>query len=288
MNQHRLWTLLLLLITAAWGASFVIIHEAVEKTDPYAFVAVRFTLSSLLILIIRPRSIIASLTPAVWKDGAVLGLLLALGYLTQTLSLTLTSSSNAAFITGLSVVLVPLLLVLSGKHLEKTTWLAVVLATLGLALLTIEPRSIAINRGDVIVLVTAFAFAGQIILTSRYSDRHHLWALTFTELATTACFSWIAWYWIGSNSIAWHDITFWSALGFASIVCTVIAYLVMNAAQRILLAWEAGLVFTTEPLFTAVIAVYFGFEALQLRTVIGGLLMLGAMVIVELSQRKTS
>ncbi|WP_438005319.1 DMT family transporter [Sorangium sp. So ce321] len=285
MSPRRLWIVLLLAVTACWGASFAIIHEAVEDVDPYLFVTLRFAVAAALILALGRRRMLAAITRSTLRDGAWLGLLLAAGYLLQTAGLARTSPSNAAFLTGISVVLVPVLLAFGGWRLPRTGWLAIVLASVGLGILTLDPQTLSLNLGDVLSIGCACAYAGQIVLTGRCSSRHDLWALTFVEFVVTTLVSAAVWAISGAPTAGLDLPGVWGALGFASILCTVIAYLVMNAAQRVVSSWEAGLVFTTEPIFAAVVALALGVEPWRLRTTIGGLLILAAMVTAEAAQR---
>lgn len=283
--SRRLWIWLLLAVTACWGASFAIIHEAVEHVDPYAFVMLRFASAAALLAAIGRRRMLAAITLPMVRDGALLGLLLATGYLLQTAGLARTSPSNSAFLTGISVVLVAVILAFGGWRLPGLGWMAIVLAATGLGVLTLDMKTLSLNLGDVLTVGCACAYAGQIVLTSRVSERHDLWALTFVELVVTSFIAAATWTVAGAPTRGLDLLGVWGALAFASIFCTVIAYLVMNAAQRVVSAWEAGLVFTTEPLFAAVVAVAFGVEPWRLQTTIGGLIMLVAMVAAEAAQR---
>lgn len=283
--RRRLWILLLLVVSVCWGASFTVIHAAVEHVDPHAFVTLRFVMAAVLTLAIGGRRMLSAITPSTIRDGGWLGLLLAAGHILQTAGLARTSPSNSAFLTGISVVLVPVLLALGGWRLPRVGWVAVLLAAAAVGVLTLDPRALSVNLGDMLSVGCAIAYAAQIVVISRCSSRHDLWALTFVEFMVIALVSDVVWGVSGASTAGLDVPGVWAALGFSTIVCTVFAYVVMNAAQRVVSAWEAGLTFTTEPLFATVIAVSAGVEPWSLRTLFGGLLILIAMIIAETAQR---
>lgn len=283
--SRRLWILLLLAVTVCWGASFTVIHAAVEHVDPHAFVTLRFILAAALTLAIGGRRMLSAIRRSTLRDGAWLGMLLAAGHILQTAGLARTSPSNSAFLTGISVVLVPAFLAIGGWRLPRVGWVAVLLAAAALGVLTLDPNTLSVNLGDVLSVGCAVAYAAQIVKTSRCSIRHDLWALTFVEFVVIALISGGVWAASGAPTAGMAMPGVWGALAFSSVLCTVFAYVVMNAAQRVVSAWEAGLVFTTEPLFATVIAVSAGAEPWSPRTTIGGMLILVSMIIAETAQR---
>ncbi len=290
--HRRVCLALLFAVTACWGISFTVIHDAVSTVSPYAFVAVRFFFSAALLLVCAPRRIFRSITRATIRDGSVLGFFLGAGYLLQTAGIAQTTPSVAGFLTGLCVVFIPLLLHLGGRSLPAVAWIAVAVAACGLGVLTLNGGRIDVTVGTATLLACAVAYAVQVVLTTKFSERHDLWALTWIEIVTVTILSFAV---VVIRSVLEHQTVanpmtgmgqVWLALAFTAVVCTVVAYLVMNAAQRVLSAWEAGLVFASEPVFAAGYSMATGAEPLRMRTLAGGTLILFAMVLTEWSQRE--
>jgi drug/metabolite transporter (DMT)-like permease len=236
----------LLAVTAVWGLTFVQVKDAVALYPLFAFLAVRFAIAA------------ATLAPAsaprlrrLGRGGAgagiALGLLLAAGYALQTAGLERTTVSAAGFVTGLYVVLTPLLaFALFRARTGPAVWAGVALATGGLALLSgVQAGS---SAGDLLVLGGAAAFALQIVLTERWAPRYDVVALTQVEmLAAFAVFVVVA---LGLGDLAVpRGATVWSALVVTGIFASALAFLVQTWAQRRTSATRVAVVFAMEPVF---------------------------------------
>ena len=248
MNKRKELTFLLalLLVTAIWGVTFVQVKDAVEVYPLFAFLSVRFLIASVTLAPFAAGRV-RGLDRHGLGAGVVLGGLLALGYALQTAGLARTTVSSTGFITGLCVVLTPVTAyVLFRNQIPLSAWLGVVLATVGLALLSgIDPGSAA---GDALVLGGAAAYALQIVLMERFAPDYDPLALTLVEMAA-AClgFTAIA---IGRDELSVpHGWTVWSALLVTGIFASAFAFLVQAWAQRRLTATRTALVFALEPVF---------------------------------------
>ena len=244
--------LALIVVTAIWGVTFVQVKDAVDVYPLFAFLAVRFMIASATLVPFAARTI-RGFDRRGLVAGAGLGSLLALGYGLQTAGLARTTVSTTGFITGLFVVLTPILAyVLFRDRIPLAAWLGVAISTVGLALLSgIAAGS---SFGDLLVLGGAVAFALQIVLLERFAPDYDPVALTFVEMVA-ACvgFSAIA---IARGDLSVpHGWTVWSALLVTGVFASAFAFLVQTWAQRRLSATRTALVFAAEPVFAGL----FGF-----------------------------
>jgi len=177
----------LLLCALIWGATFVVVKDALADVSVFVYIAVRFALSGAVMGIVFWRSLRGLDRKAIWA-GAQIGFFLLGGYVFQTTGLKFTTPSKAAFITGSSVVLVPVLLAVFGRRrINAWIWAGALAAFAGLYYLTVPPEGLAaLNIGDPIVFAGAIMFALHIIFISRHVRGHSSAALSFLQVATTA------------------------------------------------------------------------------------------------------
>ena len=244
--------LLLLAVTAVWGVTFVQVKDAVAIYPLFAFLAVRFAIAGATLAPVGGTRI-SALGRGGARAGIVLGLLLAAGYGLQTAGLQRTTVSATGFITGLYVVLTPILaFALFRLRTGPATWVGVAFATGGLALLS--GVSAGSPGGDLLVLAGATAFALQIVLMERWAPRFDPIALTQVQmLAALAAFLAIALA-LGDLSVP-HGRTVWVALLVTGIFASALAFLIQTWAQRRTSATRVALVFAMEPVFAGI----FGF-----------------------------
>jgi len=301
INSPRTAVILLLLVSFIWGSEFVLIDLAIELIPTHTFNAVRFLLAAL------------SLTPLLWLNrsqlhgvrwrsllgaSALLGFLLFIGFYTQTEGMHYTSVSNAGFITGLNVPLVPLLgFLLFRTRASIAVWAGVIIATTGLYLLTVGDK-LAFNRGDSLVLVCAFGFAVHILLTGRFVNSLPVVPLSILQLLAVALYSTVgamtspdpAFYHPGSTPLNWQalasDPIVVSAALITGILGTGYAYWAQSACQQILESHKVALIFATEPVFACLAAWLFLNEKLGTVGLIGAGLIITAMLISELGDRR--
>src|ERR1700729_2478109 len=176
-----------------WGATFVLVKDALSDVSVFVYLAVRFALAAMVMAIFFWRSMRGLTLASIWA-GAQIGFFMFAGYAFQTTGLKFTSPSKAAFITGSSVVLVPLLLALfSKRRVNKWIWAGALAALAGLYFLTVPPEGFGgLNRGDPLVFGCAVAFALHMIVISRYVEHHSVGALAVIQVATTAVLATIA------------------------------------------------------------------------------------------------
>lgn len=281
---------ILLLVALVWGATFVVVQNAIATLPPLTFNGVRFLLASvflLLFLLLFYRPQLHKMNGKLVIAGMILGIWLFCGYAFQTIGLLYTSSSKAGFITGLSVVLVPVFALLILKQRPKPpAVIGVMLATVGLYLLTLGD-TITVNEGDVLVFLCAISFALQIIFTGRYAPRFPSLALAFVQILTVAVLSGGAAFFFEDwqTTLTWKTLatpTVYWALLITAVPATALAFLAQTECQRFTTATRVALIFAMEPVFAAATAYLFNEEILGGRALIGCLFIFIGMILAEL------
>lgn len=270
--------LALITVALTWGGAFVLMKDAITQQPFYDFLAIRFTIATVVMLVIRPN-IFPAFTPDLLKKGFILGLLLSGGYITQTIGLEQTTAAITGFVTGLYVVITPLLAwIFLRQTVDKKVFWGVALATIGLGLISITGLSVEV--GQIWVILCAILFAAHIFGLSVWSPDSNTYALTIVQLATVSLVSWAgALLTDGYQPPPNGDV--WFAVLFTAFLSTALAFFVQTWAQSIMDASRVAIVLTSEVLFTAIIAVAVGQEVLSLKTIIGGAIMVAAMLVVE-------
>jgi drug/metabolite transporter (DMT)-like permease len=242
----------LILVTAVWGVTFVQVKDAVAIYPLFAFLGVRFLIATGVLAVPGSRRL-RGLGSRGWAEAALLGLLLGAGYALQTAGLERTTVSGAGFVTGMYVVLTPLIAFgLFRARIRRAAWTGTAIAIVGLALLSGVHADSAV--GDLLVLAGAATYALQIVLMERYAPRYDPLALTLVELGT-ACVG------LGAIAIALGDLsvprgrTVWAALLVTGVFASALGYLFQSWAQRRLDATRTALLFSLEPVFAGI----FGF-----------------------------
>jgi drug/metabolite transporter (DMT)-like permease len=217
--------------------------------------------------------------------GAGVGLVLFLGYALQTSGLPLTTAAKSGFITGLSIVLVPVISAVWDRRLPRAPVLiGIAAATAGLGLLTLT-KSLAITLGDVLTLGCAFCFALHIVLVGRYAGTVDAATFATAQLVPVAAFSGIAALAERpASALAAAPPGVWGLIVFMAATATVGAFLVQIWAQRSTSPSHTGLMFTFEPVAAAIAAFVILGEVLAVRQTMGAALILAGIVVAELSQ----
>jgi drug/metabolite transporter (DMT)-like permease len=238
----------LLVVAAVWGATFVTVKDAISEIDPLSFLTWRFGLSAVALVVILRRPLRASRKTV--TVGIVLGLLLGVGYIGQTLGLRTTTVTNAAFITSLYCVMTPILgLVLFNERPGRTLWLAVLTSTLGLWLMTSPDGQF--RAGDLVIFIATGFFALQVVLTGRLAGDLDPVSVTAVEMATCSALAAALAVVLGgvtmpTNADVWIDIA------VAGLLAGALGYSLQTAAQRHLSAVRTALILISEPIFAAV------------------------------------
>ena len=277
----RLATLVLLVVTAVWGSTFYLTRDLVQTVPAPDYLGVRFAIAALVMVPLLHRQIRALPRPLLYQ-GIGLGAVYTVAQLFQTVGLEHTSASRSGFITGLYVVLTPILgWILLRDRLPKTTWAAVVLAVVGLAVLSLS--EVGWGYGETLTLIGSIWYAGHIVWLSRAGRPDAALGLAAVQIGVLGVGSLIA---AAPDGIVLPPTpALWGSLLYMAFVSGAIAMWAQTWAQSRLPATRAAIIMTAEPVFAAAFAIWFGGEHLTLRMVLGGGLVLLAMYVVELSGR---
>jgi drug/metabolite transporter (DMT)-like permease len=309
LKSPRSAALLLVFVSFVWGVEFVLVDKAIETIPTHTFNGLRFLLAALCLLplwyIERKSSTNNNNNNNNNPDfnysklrllltGAGLGLLLFIGFATQTEGMRYTSVSNAGFITGLNVPFVPLLgFLLFRDKLSIAAWIGIFAATMGLYLLTVGDK-LAFNSGDLLVLICAVAFAAHIIATGRTTQSLPTVSLSIIQMSAVALYSGIAGYFSNEFRLSENANSLIStlldpiviiAIATAAVFGSALAYWAQTASQKILAPHQVALIFALEPLFAHTAAVIFLNEMLGFKGWIGAGLILAGMLIAELGDK---
>ncbi len=279
--------LALLTAAAIWGFTFPLVKDALDDIPTFEFLAIRFIIATIVLAAIFPRSAKGAITGP-WRAGLIAGLLLALGHAFQTVGLERTLSTNAGFITGLYVVFTPLLAAfVLRRRPHAAAVVGVVLTTTGLVLMSlrISQGRASFNEGDLLVLVSAVCYAGQIVTLARYAPESDPIALTIQQLGVTAVFFLVTAPVGGLGAPTGSAV--WIALLATALGSSVFGISVQTWAQRRISPTRAAVIFSMEAPFAALAAFLLADERLASRAWIGAVLILTGMLIVELRPATT-
>lgn len=270
----------LLAVVIIWGYTFVAIKNALEAVTPFNFIFIRFVISFVLISLIFIKRL-KKLNLRTVRAGSVIGTFLYLAYVFQTTGLQYTTASNAGFITGFSVVLVPLFSAIFFKKKPSIeSAIGVALAVAGLGLLSYNGVT-SINRGDILVFFCALAVACHILSTGYYAAKYDAVLLTVVQIGTVMSLSFLSASGRGEISLP-SDQVVWRALLICSIFATVGAYLVQTTMQRFTSSTHTALIFSGEPVFAGIFGYFLLGEILGAAAIAGCLLILAGMIVSEL------
>jgi drug/metabolite transporter (DMT)-like permease len=271
----------LVLVTAVWGWTFLGVKEAVAKMPVMDFLAIRFSVAALLLIVIRPVLLARIKWKTLWR-GAVLGFLLGMSYITQTLGLQWVSPSVSGFITGMGVVFTPVFLwLILRRNINRNIWIAVGLSLVGLALLSLNGW--AFGKGELLTLACAVFVAFHIVALGEWSPQHDTYELTVVQITTVAgmCLAVSA----PGGIVFPPDGMVWVTVGITAVFATAAAFFVQTWAQSLLTPSFTAVVLTMEPVFAGVFSIVLGGERPTYRAVIGFICVLAAMLIAQLKMR---
>ena len=266
--------------TLVWGSTFVLVKRALDDASALLFVAIRFSLATLVMAwLFRRRWAWHSGPP---PGGVLAGLCLFGGYAFQTIGLKLTTPSKAAFLTGLTVVMVPLLSSLVYRmYPHASEAIGVAVATVGMGLMTLQADSVGVSRGDALEILCALAFAAHIVVVGHYSKMASFEPLAVWQLGTTAALALAGFWWIEKPFFHPSPIL-WLAVLVSSLLSTALAFTVQAWAQQVTTATRAALIFALEPVVAWVFAFTFVGERLPAKAVFGAVLILSGILVAEL------
>lgn len=272
----------LLAMTACWGSTFFLIKDLLDRVPTLDFLAVRFTIAAVAMLVVAPRAL-ARLSAASRRQAVVLGVLYGLGQILQTAGLAHTPASISGFITGMYVVATPLLAaVLLRTRIGPLTWAAVALATAGLGVLTLDGFSI--GYGESITLVAAVLYALHIVGLGAWSEPGQALGMSIVQVGVIAAVCLVA---TAPDGVVLPSTgRDWASVVYMALVAGALALVAQTWAQAHLPPTRSALIMAMEPVFAAGFAVALGGEDATVRMLAGGLMVLTAMIAVELGPRR--
>jgi drug/metabolite transporter (DMT)-like permease len=272
----------LALIALIWGSTFVLVKQALEDVSTLLFLAVRFSLAAAALAIaFRGRYGSGPVVRPLWP-GILAGACLFSGYVFQTFGLRYTTASKSAFLTGLSIVMVPLFSSLVYKKAPGVCeWLGVAVAAIGMGLLTLPSGRFRMGLGDGLTTLCAVAFAVHIIAVGHYSPRIGVENLSLIQVATAAVLSLGTFWWAETPRVVWTGGLV-VALFVTALLATALAFTVQAWAQQRTSATHTALIFALEPVFAWITSYLVAAETLSARAASGAALILGGILMVEL------
>jgi len=279
--------LALLGMTAVWGSTFFLIKDIVTRIPVADLLAVRFAIAAITLVLIAPRQL--RMSSQLFASGVLLGLLYGVAQLLQTIGLAHTAASISGFLTGLYVVATPLLagLILKSK-ITSTAWLATILATVGLTVLSL--RGLSIGYGELLTCLAALIYAGHIVALGRLSEPGAAVSLSVVQLLiiTAVCTVAAA----VPTSLSRPGIQLpgtsrdWLIVVYLAVVAGALTMVLQTWAQARVESSRAAVIMAMEPVWAAAFAIALGGEDITVRMIIGGLAIVGAMYLVERAPRR--
>jgi len=287
MEQKPKADLALMFCSLIWGVTFVVVKNVLAGSSVFLFLAVRFTIASVIMAVLQAQ-VIRRIEPQEVFAGMRLAFFMFAGYCFQTAGLQYTTASNSGFVTGSSVVLVPLLLaVFWGRRLTNWIYLGAFAALIGLYFLTVPAEGLRyLNRGDVLTFVGAGFYAVHIILVGEYTQEHSVRALSLIQVAGCAV---MAWPLTGfTSAIHWQPVRFtggwwlWIGILICAVFATAVAFTVQLWGQQFTSPGHAAILFALEPVFAVITSYIVLHERLTSRAMYGAGLVVAGIVLAEL------
>ncbi|HNU80421.1 MAG TPA: DMT family transporter [Bacillota bacterium] len=278
--------LALILVTIFWGAGFPATKIALQTMTPYYHIGIRFAVASLLLSLLFYKKL-RSLNKNLIKPALILSSLLFATYAFQTVGIQYTTASKSGFFSGLAVLIVPLFSIFYLKtKLELKTIISVATATLGLFLLSYTGSDFNFNIGDFLTILCSICYAWQLLFTGTYVQKHDATLLAIVQLFFVSLYG-MAFAVILEPIPANMSVpSFWSLM-FSAVFCTAFAFWMQTTAQKFTAASHIALIFTMEPVFGALTSFLLLNEVLGARGIIGGILIVSAMIISEFQWAKS-
>jgi drug/metabolite transporter (DMT)-like permease len=268
--------------TVIWGSTFVLVKAALGHVSPILFLALRFSLATLALLALFRGP---GKGPRTWKavlSGALSGVFLFSGYVLQTLGLRLTTASKSAFLTGLTSVMVPLLASLVYQSRPQVSEVVgVLVATVGLGLMTLEGAIGGIARGDVLTLLCAVAFAAHIVTVGHFSETMSFELLSVTQIGAAAVLASSLFWWVETPHLEWRPVLVCAVL-ITGLLATAFAFTIQAWALQYTTSSRAALIYMLEPVFAWMTSYFLMGEGLSGRAAAGAALILSGVLVVEL------
>jgi drug/metabolite transporter (DMT)-like permease len=278
--------LALAVVALVWGTTFVVVKQALLEISAVYFLAVRFALASTCMLLLFSRGFRRMPARAIWRGllgGAITGVFLWLGYMLQTFGLKYTGAGKSGFLTGLYIVLVPLIsAVIFRRRPQTREVIGIIVATFGMVVLTLPAigENFHFNRGDLLTIGCAVVFAFHLLLVGYYSQRERFEAVALGQIVCAALLSTVSLAVEPPKAVWSVGVVF--AIVLTAVFATALAFALQTWGQQYTTATRTALIFALEPVIALVTAVLIGGERLTLAAILGSGLILAGILVVEL------
>jgi drug/metabolite transporter (DMT)-like permease len=277
--------LVLVFVTMLWGSTFPLVQIAQRVLEPAQLIALRFALSALVFApwLVKARGL------AIWRDGALLGLFLFATFVTQAIGITTVSPGRAAFITGLNVVLVPLMLPFLRRRVPLVAFIGAGLAFTGIGVMSWDAGALQLSTGDVWVLGCAISYAVYVVLLEPFAHHYEALQLTAVQLFT-----------VGVLGLIWalpdlarglplqkFDAGLIGIIVYLAVIAVSLTTWLQTLVQRVMPAFQTAVIYSLEPVFAAIFSWWWIGEGLNAQGFIGAALILLAMIVSQLPDRTT-
>lgn len=268
-------------VTVIWGSTFVVVKNALDGIGPFEFVFFRFLIGFLTLLALF-HGRLRSFGRTEWRAGGVIGVFLFLGYALQTTGLQFTTASQAGFITGLSVIMVPVIAFLTLRQgIGPGVAIGLALAPIGLWLLSFSGDASRFGLGDLLVLGCAVAFAAHIVSISAYAPRYDPVGLSIVQIGVVALLAGLCAL-LFERPLVVPPAAAASGAAYTGLLATAVVLGIQNSVQRYTTPVHTALIFSLEPVFAALFAFLVDGEVLGPRGILGGAIILVGMIVAEI------
>jgi drug/metabolite transporter (DMT)-like permease len=284
LSKTFLWDISLLLVAMVWGGGFVVTKNALETITPLYFLSFRFMIAGLIMFAIFFKRIVKAPLKDI-KNGCIVGVFLALGFITQTFGAAYTTPAKSSFITGINVVLVPFVLIAITKKLPaKKSIITAFVAFIGLAFLSLN-ETVVLGLGDFLTLLCAVFYACHIVSIGYYANKSDTYVLASVQIIFTGiCCSILAIFFEAAPKIISTGI--WSGIMYSALLSTLAAFLIQNLAQKNTPSTHAAIILCLESVFGALASVIFWHESMTIKMIWGCLLIFLAIFVNEVDVMK--
>lgn len=282
MKKSMLADMSLFLITILWGSTFVLCKIVLDSTGTFNFLAIRFFMAFVILAAIFWKRLMSA-DKTTLKHGLIIGVVLFFAYATQTLGIFYTTASKAGFINGFSIVLVPIISALILKDSPKAeNIIGIIMAIAGLAFLTSGTAgNLSVNVGDIIVFISTFGYALQILSVSHYSKLSDPIILSIIQVGVVSVLSAVFSLMFEAPAMP-RGATVWTCIIIMAVFATALCFLVQNTMQKHTTPTRAALIYLGEPVFSAFFAFIILGEVLSGKGIIGCILIFAGMLVSEL------
>lgn len=280
MSKQLKADLALLAVTLMWGSSFVLTKNSLGQLATFNFLAVRFIIAAIISSVIFYKNL-KTISKDTLKYGIIIGVILFAGYGLQTIGLNYTTASKSGFITGFSVVIVPLVSAFLLKEKpQRNIIIGVIFAMIGLGFLTLD-SSLALNKGDLYTLIASLMFAMHIITVGKYTVKVDSIVMAIVQIGVVGFLSLIVSLAVETPVLP-NGTEMWISMLVLSILCTSGAFIVQNVMQKFTSTSHTALIYSGEPVFSAIFAYIVVGEVLTGRGIFGSALILSGMIVSEM------